>query len=70
MALEGHTGIGRRHAGTVVDYLNERAARIFENNRNGRGSGIDSILYQFLDYRGRTLYDFPGSYLVGHRIGQ
>ena len=69
MTLESHACIGRRHTRAVVDYLNERAACIFEDYRYRGRSGIDGVLYKFFDYRRRTLYDFSGSNLVGHRVG-
>jgi hypothetical protein len=35
---------------------------------DGVGSGVHSILHQFLDDRSRSLYHLAGSYLVGYAI--
>ena len=70
MALESEPGVGGRHALAVVDYLNKGAAGILQYDLNRSGTGIDRILDQLLDDRGRPLYHLARGYLIGHGIGQ
>lgn len=67
--LECQAGIGRRHSRTVVDDLNKRTPRLFQNDTDMSSTGVNGILHQLLDYRRRALYHLSGSYLVGNRIG-
>ena len=70
MALKRQTGIGLRHAFAVVDHLNQCPPRVEQDDFDLRGSGIDRVFHQFLDYGRRTLYDLARSYLIGHRVGK
>ena len=66
MALKGEARIGLRHALTVVDDLDGRAARVDHQHVNACGTGVDGVFHQFLDNRRRALDNLAGSYLVGH----
>ena len=70
MALERETGIGLRHALTVVDDLDGGPASIDNQHMNRRGTCIDGILDQLLDYGSRALDHLTSSYLVGDTIGE
>lgn len=69
MTLKGQTGIGLRHATTVVDDLYGRATGIHHRHVDVCGTGIDRVLNQFLDDRGRALNHLTGGYLVGYGVG-
>jgi hypothetical protein len=49
VTLESQTGIGFRHTTTIVDNLYGGTSRINHQHVDGMGSGVDSILHQFLD---------------------
>ena len=70
MALERETGIGLRHALTVVDDLDGGPASIDNQHMNRRGTCIDGILDQLLDYGSRALDHLTSSYLVGDTVGE
>ena len=69
MALKGHTCVDRRHAATVVHDLYQRSTGILEIDADISGSGIDGILHEFLDHRGRALYHLACGDLIGHGVG-
>ena len=70
MPFKGQTGIGFTHAVAVVDNLDERASRIFQDNLYACGMGVNSIFDKFLNNRSRSLYHFASSNLVSNGIGQ
>ena len=70
VTLKRQTGVGLRHALTVVDHLYRGPSGIHHHHMDGRRTGIHRILYQFLDDGCRTLDDLTSSDLVGHTIGQ
>ena len=66
VAFKGKQGIVRHHAAPVVGDLNQLPAAAFHLDFDARGSGVQRILEQFLQNRGRTLHHLPGGDLVGH----
>jgi len=68
MALERQAGIGLGHPFPVVDDLQTGASGIHDDDLDGLGFGVDSILYQLLYHGSRPLNDLTSCYLVGHRI--
>ena len=69
VALKCHSGIGGAHSLAVVDYLNECSSRIFYNDADMFGSGVERILHQLFHYRCRPLNDLAGGNLIGNGIG-
>ncbi len=70
MALKGHAGIHRRHAASVVDYLDEGASGVLYVYLDYCRSGVDGIFHQFLYHGGGPLDYLSGRNLVCHRVGQ
>ena len=70
MTLERHARVSRRHAGAVVNDLDQSAAGVLDYDADVGCSGIDGVFDQLLDHRSRTLDHFSGGYLVGHRVGK
>ena len=70
MTLEGQTGISFRHATAIVYDLYRRASSIDYHYLYVAGAGINGILYQFLDDRGRALNDLACSNLIGYGVGK
>ena len=66
VAFEGTSRIGGCHALSVVDDLDDRLSRVFEQNLNVRGSGIECIFHELFHYGGGTLYHFACGNLVGY----
>ena len=69
MTLKRQTGICLRHALPVVDDLDRGAPSINDDDMDGYGSCVDSILHQLLHDGSRTLYYLTSGYLVGNAIG-
>jgi hypothetical protein len=70
MTLESQTGISLRHAPSVVDDLDRGAPSINDDDMDGYGSCVDSILHQLLHDGSRTLNYLTSGYLVGNAIGE
>ena len=68
MALKGQASVGLRHAFTIVDDLNGRAPGIDDSDVDMLGTGVDSVLDEFLDDRGGALDDLAGRNLVGYGV--
>jgi len=68
MPLPAETGIGFRHSGTIVNYLNECTPGIFYIYSYNVSTGINSIFNQFLYNGSRSLNNLSRSNLVGYRI--
>ena len=68
MAFKGQTGIRFGHATAVIDNLNGRTSGVDHQYIDGMGTGIDGVLDQLFDDRGRALYHLAGSYLVSHAV--
>ncbi len=70
MTLEGEQGVIAHHPATVVGDLDELFASSLDLNLDSCGTGIERILQQFLDHRGRALDHFTGSDLIGNVFGK
>lgn len=68
MPLEREPCIGLRHSLAVINYLDGRAACVGYQHIDVLRFGINRILHQFLDDRGRPLDDLAGCYLVGYAV--
>ena len=68
MTLERQTGIGLRHSLSVVDDLNRGAPCINDDDMDGFGPCVDSILHQLLHNGSRSLNHLTSGYLVGNAI--
>ena len=69
MALESQAGIRLRHSLTIIYHLNTGTTSIHHYDLDIHRSGINGILYQFLDDGGWALYHLTSRYLIGYRIG-
>ena len=69
MTFESQSGVGARHTHAIINDLDGGAPGIDHRHIYVSCLGIDGILDQFLDDRGRTLYHLSRSYLIGHTIG-
>ena len=69
MALESQAGIRLRHSLTIIYHLNRGTSSIHHHDLNVHRSGINGILNQLLDNRGRALYHLTCRNLIGYRIG-
>ena len=49
MSFEGQSGIGFRHALTIVDHLHARFTGVGHNHLDARCAGVNRILNEFLD---------------------
>jgi len=70
MTVEGHAGIHRRHAASVVDDLDQLAAAVARIDRHGMRTGVDRILHHLLHHRRRTVDHFACGDLVGYDVRQ
>ena len=68
--LEAQPRVVGRHADAVVLDADETLAAVFDGDGDPGGGGVDGVLDQLLDHRGRPLDDFPGGDLVGQVVGQ
>ena len=68
MTLEREPCIGLRHAFSIVDHLDGRTSGIGYQHIDVLRPGINRVLHQFLDDRGRPLDDLAGCYLVGYAV--
>ena len=68
--LEGQARVGVGHAHAIVNNLYQCPSGILEDNLDVVGTGINGVLHQLLDDRGRALDYLASSNLVGNRIGQ
>ena len=68
MALKGQTRIGLGHTFTIVDDLDGRTSGIDYGDVDVLGTGVDSVLDEFLDDRGGALDDLAGRNLVGYGV--
>ena len=60
MAQERTACVRRGHADTVIYDLYLCFAGIFQVNLDRCTPGVDGVLHQLLENRGRTLHHFPG----------
>ena len=66
--LETEPRIVERHSLAVIHHLDERTARILDNQLDVACAGIHCVFQQFLDCRSGTLYYLPRRNLVCDRI--
>ena len=70
VALERQRQLLRRHAAAVVGDLDQRLAAGLQRHLDPAGAGVDRVLDQLLDHRGRSLDHLAGGDAVGHGLGQ
>ena len=70
MALERHTEFRRRHPEAIIADGDQRGASVSDIDSQMRCAGVQGVLDQFLDHRGRALNNFPRGDLIDQRIGQ
>ncbi len=68
--LERQQRVVLRHAAAVVLDADERAAAGEELDLDTRGAGVERVLHQLLDHRGRALDDLARGDLVGDPVGK
>ena len=64
VALEGQQGVVVPHPRAVVAHLDQLFPAVLEDDVDDRCSGVDGILDELFDDRGRALHDLAGSDLV------
>ena len=64
MLLECEKRVFTLHTVTVIAHAYQRNPSFFDPNNNTAGSGIECILDQLLDHRGRALDHLTGGDLV------
>ena len=69
VAFKTKAGIGFTHAATVVYYLHQFFAGVFEDQLYFGGPGIDGVFQQFFHGGGRSLDHFTSRDLVGNIVG-
>jgi hypothetical protein len=70
VAREREAELARPDAGAVVDHPDPAAAPAVDLDRDRAGPGVDRVVDQLLDHRGRPLDHLAGRDLVDHVIGQ
>ena len=70
VTLERQSGISLRHSLAIVDDLYGSTSGINDDHMDGRRPGINGILYQLLDHRGRALDHLTSRNLVGYAVGK
>ncbi len=66
MAFKGQKSIVPHHATAIVGDLNQLFAASFYVDPDARGTGIQRVLQQLFDHRGRALHHLSGGDLVGY----
>ena len=70
MALQAHERICPAHATAIINNPYKRTSATDNFHANHRSTGVDTVLYQFFDYRSRSYHYLTGLNLVGNRIWQ
>jgi len=70
VALEGQQSVVAAHAASVVAHADELAPARLDLDADAGGPGVERVLQQLLDHRGRTLHHFAGGDLVGDLVGE
>ena len=70
VALEGEQGVVADHAAAVVGDADELAAAGFDLDADAGRAGVERVLQQLLDDRGRPVDDLAGGDLVGDLVGE
>ena len=68
MALKGQQGVVAVHAVAVVGDADQLAPAGFDLDADAVGAGIERVLQQFLDHRGRPVHHLAGGDLVGNLV--
>ena len=69
VAVEGHARVDRRHAGAIVDDLDQILAAVAEIDLHGCRSGVDGVFHHLLDHRSGPVDDLACGDLVGDNLG-
>jgi len=59
-----------RNAGAVVADANQLASALLQRDLHAAGPGVETVLDQFLDHRGRPFDDLAGGDLVDEVVRQ
>ena len=70
MALEGQQRVVAVHALAVVGDADESAPACLDLDADAIGAGVQRVLQQFFDDRGRPVHHFAGGDLVGNLVGK
>ncbi len=70
MAFEGQQRIVAHHAAAVIGDAYELAPAALDRDHDPGRAGIERILQQLLDHRGRPVDDLAGGDLIGHLVGE
>jgi hypothetical protein len=70
MPLQGERDVAGRHTAAVVGHLDPGEPAVHDPYLDPRRSGVDRVLDQFLERRGRPLDHFACSNTVDERLGQ
>ena len=70
VALQGQQGVVRVHAGAVVGDPDQREAALLDVDGDGSSPGVEGVLAELLDHRGRPLDHLAGRDLVDEPRGQ
>ena len=70
MASDRERQLGRGDAGAVVADADQADAAFLQVDVDAQRAGIQGVLDQLLDHRGRALDDFAGGNLVDEDLGQ
>ena len=67
--FDGEQGVVAIHARSVIGHADQPAPPGHDLDGDLGGAGVDGILDQFLDHRGRAFHHFAGGDLVGDDLG-
>src|SRR5204863_4815383 len=70
VALDGQKSVVVRHAAAVVADFDQLAPAVLEDDVDGDCAGVDGVLDQLFDHRGRTLHHLAGRDLVDEFRGK
>ena len=68
MPHERQVNLLGRHAGAVVAHADELPPGVLQVHGYGGGAGVDGVLDQLLDHRGRALDHFAGRDLIDQGV--
>ena len=70
VTLEREKSILAIHAGSVITDPEKDRSGTPDLDLERLRPGIETVLHQFLDHRGRTFHHLAGRHLTGHHVGQ
>ncbi len=70
VAHQRHARLVAGHAGAVVEHADQVAAAALDLHRHLARPGVERVLHQLLDHRGRPLHHLTGCDLIDHMIRQ